>query len=112
MPIYCDVCEGPIDREEELTRIDGRDFCLDCYALTTKPVDRYSIIGFLSFLELRGWLYHFDDDPHEIQVWTYPSGRDASPPSEDQLDLIEAKVAECLKLDEDYTWKLAFRGGP
>jgi len=30
MPIYCDTCEGVIDRPEELTRIKGRDYCLDC----------------------------------------------------------------------------------
>ena len=32
MPIYCDRCEAVIDRPEELTRVDGEDFCLDCTA--------------------------------------------------------------------------------
>ena len=30
MPIYCDECEAVIDRDEELTRIEGNDYCLDC----------------------------------------------------------------------------------
>ena len=30
MPIYCDICEEVIDRDEELTRIDGTDYCLNC----------------------------------------------------------------------------------
>ena len=30
MPTYCDECEAVIDRDEELTRIEGNDYCLDC----------------------------------------------------------------------------------
>ena len=30
MPVYCDRCEAVIDRPEELTRVDGEDFCLKC----------------------------------------------------------------------------------
>jgi hypothetical protein len=30
MPTYCDECEAVIDRPEELTRVMGADYCLDC----------------------------------------------------------------------------------
>jgi hypothetical protein len=30
MPLYCDECEAVIDRDEELTRIEGNDYCLEC----------------------------------------------------------------------------------
>ena len=30
MPLYCDECEAVIDRDEELTRIEGNDYCLHC----------------------------------------------------------------------------------
>jgi hypothetical protein len=45
MPTYCDECEAAIDRDEELTRICGVDYCLECagvrfpnvYALGVMP---------------------------------------------------------------------------
>ena len=36
MPYYCDKCENVIDRPEELTRIEGEDFCLDCAPVSFK----------------------------------------------------------------------------
>tara|TARA_R100001510_G_scaffold57782_2_gene67746 strand:+ start:386 stop:535 length:150 start_codon:yes stop_codon:yes gene_type:complete len=29
--MYCDICEDVIDREDTHTRIEGLDYCLDCY---------------------------------------------------------------------------------
>ena len=104
MPIYCDTCESVIDREEERTLIDGKDFCLDCFGLSKKIEDVRGITFFLEHLNDKGWIYHFDDDPREIQVWMYPSGRDTVPPTSEQLDLIEDQVAACRKLNEVWTW--------
>ena len=52
MPLYCDTCESVIDREEELTRLDGHDYCLKC----TPPPNRYLTRGDRLDEELRVWL--------------------------------------------------------
>ena len=109
MPIYCDTCEDVIVREEERTLIDGKDFCLDCLGLTKKIEDIRDITYFLELLDDKGWIYHFDDDPREIEVWMYPSGRDTVPPTDEQIDIIEDQVAACRKIDEAWMWSQVFK---
>jgi len=60
MPLYCDTCESVIDRAEELTRLDGHDYCLKC----TPPPNRYLTKGDRLEEELRllllDWLQRGD----------------------------------------------------
>jgi len=44
MPIYCDKCEAVIDRDEERTLVDGKDFCLNCVQRTFVDTRRDKIV--------------------------------------------------------------------
>jgi hypothetical protein len=104
MPTYCQTCESTITRDEEVTRLDGQDYCLDCYQLAKPITDRAGITAFLEYLERSGWLYHLDDDPHDIEHWSHGCGRDCVQPTEQQVDLIADQVQACLTFDTAFTW--------
>ncbi|MEE2887536.1 MAG: hypothetical protein VX951_08900 [Planctomycetota bacterium] len=104
MSITCTCCEHIMARNEEATFIDGEAHCLDCVAFTEPITDRAGIKSLIENLHRHGWLYHFDDDPRDIENWMHDCGRGADAPTELQLDLIEERVAEARKLDERAVW--------
>lgn len=106
MPIYCDICESPITREEEVSRRDGSDYCTICWVLVTPIKGCVDITAYLAQLASQGWMYHLDDDPRDIKSWSHPCGRAADPPSGGQLNEMEMRSTECLYLDPDWTWRM------
>ena len=104
MPVYCDVCESVIGRDEERTLINGRDYCLDCNLLSHSINTREDIGILVRFLHRQGWAYHWHDNPRDIGVWMHDCGREAFPPSDEQIDMIEARIDEAIWLDEDHLW--------
>jgi hypothetical protein len=85
MPIYCDECEAVIDRDEELTRIEGNDYCLDCtptertemtapISITHADIDRATLSEMVSALlevtdAIEAYCHdHASDNPTDVTV--------------------------------------------
>jgi hypothetical protein len=96
MPVYCDYCEAVIDREEARTLLEGKDVCLGCLDLIRPIASRHDVLRFVTEMARRGWVYHWDDDPRDIQQWKRDTGEEVDSPTEEQLDAIEDRVYEVV----------------
>ena len=91
MPTYCDKCEAVIDRDEELTRVGGEDFCLDCANLEAlqKHHGFDPTVGLqqevLDALEVCVEYLKANTDQDEGPEWT---------PVQDRIDRAEAVIAK------------------
>ena len=111
MPVYCDYCEAVIDREEARTLWEGKDVCLGCLDLVRPIVSKPDILRFFAEMSRRGWVYHWDDDPREIQQWKRDTGEEVDPPTEEQMDAIEDRVHEMRSLSESVMWAVTLEVG-
>ena len=76
--------------------LDDRAICLGCVPLETPITDEVGVREYMRYLAKRGWA-------HELgEVYTHAHslewGEDAEDPTEEQLDAMDARDHECLKL--------------
>ena len=92
MPVYCDVCESVIGRDEERTLMNGTDYCLDCAHLA--PLKQNEVVWVLWNLELDEPGEWVEDPDRKVKV--YDSRDDAEESLNEHIeDCKEMNMTPC-----------------